>query len=127
MTQDINHNHIHDMLTRELSAITGELASIATHNDVTGDWEAIPEHHEGGEADENVGADVVESWNERHATVAALEVRFRNVKRALEKIDGGTYGICEISGEPIEADRLAANPAARTCKTHMHEELQLPL
>jgi len=26
----------------------------------------------------------------------------------------GTYGVCEITGEPINVDRLKAYPAART-------------
>jgi RNA polymerase-binding transcription factor DksA len=34
---------------------------------------------------------------------------------ALGKIDDGTYGTCEICGEPIGADRLAAIPWARLC------------
>jgi RNA polymerase-binding transcription factor DksA len=32
---------------------------------------------------------------------------------ALHRIDRGTYGICEITGEPIEAERLQAIPWAR--------------
>ena len=41
------------------------------------------------------------------------------VDEALEKIEKGTYGICETGGEKIEEDRLEANPSARTCKAHM--------
>ena len=33
---------------------------------------------------------------------------------ALEKIEAGKYGICEVSGEEIEADRLEAYPSAKT-------------
>jgi len=32
---------------------------------------------------------------------------------ALHRIELGTYGICEITGEPIEADRIEAIPWAR--------------
>ncbi|MEK7091498.1 MAG: TraR/DksA C4-type zinc finger protein [Patescibacteria group bacterium] len=40
---------------------------------------------------------------------------------ALAKIDAGNYGLCEISQEPIELDRLEANPSARTCKKHLDQ------
>jgi DnaK suppressor protein len=37
------------------------------------------------------------------------------ISRALEKIDDGTYGICESCGLPIEAPRLKALPHALLC------------
>jgi len=39
----------------------------------------------------------------------------RQVDAALERLDEGSFGICEVCHEPIEADRLLANPLARTC------------
>lgn len=36
----------------------------------------------------------------------------RQIDRALEKIDEGTYGICDISGKPIPKARLDAIPYA---------------
>ena len=110
-----------------LDDVIVELERIAVYEKTTGDWVAKPDGGEVGEADENVEADVVEAWNERRAVLAQLETRFNNIKRALKKIEDGTFGTCEISAEPIEADRLAANPAARTCKAHMNDEGQLPL
>ena len=71
--------------------------------------------------------DRVEDWDERRSTIAALETRYNNIKRALDKIEKGTYGICEISGQPIEAERLKANPAARTSQANQEKEAQLPL
>jgi len=35
------------------------------------------------------------------------------ISEALRRIERGTYGICEITGEPIEAERLSAIPWAR--------------
>ncbi len=43
-----------------------------------------------------------------------LEAEFRELEDALGRIDAGTYGIDEISGEPIDPERLEAVPAART-------------
>lgn len=42
----------------------------------------------------------------------------RQIERALEKIDEGTYGICDLSGEEIPMARLEALPyAAMTVKS----------
>ena len=50
---------------------------------------------------------------EMDATVEqTIEKRLRNVKRALQKIDEGTYGICDDTGEPIPRGRLEAVPEA---------------
>jgi RNA polymerase-binding transcription factor DksA len=38
------------------------------------------------------------------------------IDEALHRIDAGTYGICEISGEPIEIERLKALPYARNSR-----------
>jgi DnaK suppressor protein len=35
------------------------------------------------------------------------------IEEALRRIDGGTFGICEMSGEPIELERLKAIPYTR--------------
>jgi DnaK suppressor protein len=110
-----------------LATLTTELSAIAVHNPETDDWEALPVGADSSEPDENDEADVVEEWNERRATVAVLETDYRNTKRALAKIAAGTYGICEVSGEPIEEARLHANPAARTCIAHREEEDLLSL
>jgi DnaK suppressor protein len=37
------------------------------------------------------------------------------IERAIEKIDDGTYGICEVCGQPIEAARIKALPHALLC------------
>ncbi|MFF3753771.1 TraR/DksA family transcriptional regulator [Streptomyces sp. NPDC002018] len=53
------------------------------------------------------------------AHVAALLARARehldDLDRALERLERGDYGRCEVCGEPIPAERLEARPAARTC------------
>jgi len=40
------------------------------------------------------------------------------VEKALAKIDLGTYGLCEVGGEPIDEARLQAFPEATTCVDH---------
>ena len=36
----------------------------------------------------------------------------RQIDRALEKIDDGTYGVCDVTGKPIPVKRLEAVPYA---------------
>lgn len=47
----------------------------------------------------------------------------RQIDRALEKIDEGTYGICDVSGEPIPIKRLEAIPYA-TMTVSAQEKLE---
>jgi DnaK suppressor protein len=50
---------------------------------------------------------------ERDGNLVAREVeRLERVERALEKIGDGTYGLSEVSGEPIPRERLQAVPEA---------------
>jgi DnaK suppressor protein len=47
------------------------------------------------------------------------------VKKALEKIEDGSFGFCEVCGEPIEFKRLEARPVTThciDCKTSAEEE-----
>lgn len=106
-----------------LEELTRELGAIAIHNPKNPqDWIAVPESMNVPEADIDLVADVVEGWDERQGLVAILEKRYNDVTRALSKIKSETYGVCEISGEPIEETRLNADPAARTNIAHMNEE-----
>jgi len=41
-----------------------------------------------------------------------------DVERALDRLDRGEYGRCEVCGEPIPEAVLEASPTARTCGRH---------
>lgn len=114
-------------LEAEQTRLIAELSDIATHNDVTGDWEAIPDPTELTESDSNDEADAVEAWNERRAIVAALEMTLHDIDHTLTRIADGEYGTCELCGQEIEAERLAILPTARTCMEHMGNEDDLAL
>ena len=115
-----------ELLTEELQTLTVELSALGITNPQNAeDWIAIPQDTDSFEPDENVTADKAEDWEERNATISALEISYRNLLRALQKIETSEYGICEIDGEKIEEDRLAVEPSARTCKEHMDEEMDL--
>jgi RNA polymerase-binding transcription factor DksA len=69
---------------------------------------------------ENIGTDPdenateVEGYVDNIALEDNLENQLRDVDRALEKMEKGTYGICEKTGKEINTERLKAYPAART-------------
>lgn len=44
---------------------------------------------------------------------ATQNVYLREIEEALQRIEDGTYGICEITGEEINLERLRAIPTAR--------------
>mgnify|MGYP001566047472 CR=1 FL=1 len=47
-----------------------------------------------------------------------LELRLREVNEALERMESGMYGICEVCQNSIYIERLKANPAAKTDIEH---------
>lgn len=109
-------------LEAELNQLNTEMKELGVKNpEVKGDWVERANDLDTVSADLNDVADRTEEYDERRATLATLEGRYNNIRLALKKITDGNYGICEVSGEPIEEDRLEANPAARTCKAHMEE------
>lgn len=46
----------------------------------------------------------------------------KEVDAALERIDSGTYGICEVCHDPIEDDRLIVNPLLCFCIDHLSDQ-----
>lgn len=119
--------HFKEKLLAEKSVLEEELRSLGVRNpDNPKDWEAGDVHFDIMEADRNEAADRSEEFTENRAMLDELEVRYNHVMKALKKITTGAYGICEVCGEEIERERLEANAAARTCKTHMDQEESLP-
>lgn len=114
-------------LESALIGITNELSNLAILDTETDDWIIRTNDLDQTETDENSQADASEEADERISVLAELENEYHLLKHALKKIALGTYGICEISGEPIEEKRLLANPSARTCTHHMENEYELPL
>lgn len=109
-----------NLLLAEQKKLEGELATIGRKNpDNPDDWEATPGYTEDS-ADLNDFADSIENFETNTAILKQLETQLVDVKDALQRIEDGVYGVCEVSGDSIEEDRLEANPAARTCKVHMN-------
>jgi DnaK suppressor protein len=68
-----------------------------------------------GDMTENDSGDMSHSLFTRELDAGieqTVERRLRNVEWALQKIEEGTYGICDATGEPISKGRLEAVPEA---------------
>jgi RNA polymerase-binding transcription factor DksA len=61
---------------------------------------------------------VAAEQGENQALAARLRDQLDDVELALGKLDGGTYGRCEICGNQIGEARLEVMPAARYCIEH---------
>lgn len=116
----MNINDAKQKLESELSSIEAELRSVGRLDpDNKIDWVPRADKMSTDSADRSEVADTFESLEENTAILADLELRYNSIKAALERIDAGRYGTCEVCKKEIETDRLRANPAATTCKEHM--------
>lgn len=117
-------SHITEDQLEELRANLGAESDsleeeLAAHGKISGgDWQGTSSEQKGAEPDPIDAADQIEELVTNVPLVEELEKRLHEVKDALEKMDKGTYGMCETCKEPIPSKRLVANPAARTCVAH---------
>jgi RNA polymerase-binding transcription factor DksA len=117
----IDTQQFKDALLKEQEVLESELASMGQKNPTnSSDWDAKTEADTTDDADEGDVADSMQEFENKNSEVEQLEVQLKDVKSALEKIEDGNYGKCEVCGEDIEVDRLTANPSAKTCTVHMN-------
>src|SRR5690348_7016105 len=103
----LDRDHL-DRLRRRLSdernAVGRRIADAQRAADVT---------PEAGEDDQGTDSELVDdalTFGTRYTE------RQHAIDDALARIDRGEYGVCEACGNPIEPDRLDAEPTARLCK-----------
>ncbi len=109
-------------LEEEKGILEGELKNVARINpDNPKDWEPTAVDLNIPKSDKNDMGDVIEEFESRSAIEVELENRLNEIKKASIRIRDGKYGICKICNMEIEKERLEANPAAETCKTHINE------
>lgn len=118
MTIDLKH--FKSRLESEKKTLENELSSVGRINPSNPeDWEATPADLNIPQADKNEVADQMEEFEERAAVEKALEDRLVEIKEAINRMESGSYGKCNVCGEEIEEKRLEANPAAETCMGHI--------
>jgi len=71
--------------------------------------------------DNSVSADIVDqasSYTDKNVEMKAINRQIKLITKidgAIKKIENGTYGFCEETGEPIGLKRLMARPIASLC------------
>ena len=71
--------------------------------------------------DNSASADIVDqasSYTEKNVEMRAINRQIKlisKIDKAIKKIEDGTYGFCEETGEPIGIKRLIARPIAILC------------
>jgi DnaK suppressor protein len=68
----------------------------------------------GQKSEDEAATESLESWK-RLAVEKRIREQMAEVKHALHKLEEGTYGLCDICGQPIEPERLEVLPQANLC------------
>jgi len=98
--------HFRERLTRERGRLLGLFQSTALDADKP---PGMPDPHDvGDEASESTTSDI------RIGLSEADERLLEQIDAALRRIEEGTYGVSEVTGEPIPLARLEAVPWAST-------------
>jgi len=106
--------HFRELLLQKRAELVGDVSSIESEAlkksrlDAAGDLSSMPIHM----------ADLGTDNFEQEFALGLMDSERKilaEIADALERIDGGVYGICEGTGKPIAKARLGANPWARYC------------
>jgi DnaK suppressor protein len=84
-------------------------------------YDLVVDAAEGSNADDEhdpEGATIAYERSQLGALVEQTQAHLDEIDAALERIEAGTYGRCEVCGVEIPVERLEARPTARTCVEH---------
>jgi len=103
-------------LQTEKNKLTEQLNLISVKDkNLAGDFDAtFPDY--GRNSEDNATEE--EEYVSRVGVENSLEIKLRDVTRALELIEEKKYGLCQECGEEIPQDRLLAMPSALRCLKH---------
>jgi RNA polymerase-binding protein DksA len=108
---DLDIDHFLKLLYKERERLEEELEQV--RSSPTDIENAIPEEGEGGGEEDT--ADMASALMDKEMELSVedeIDDMLAQVDHALTKIEEGTYGICDISGNPIPKSRLEAIPWA---------------
>src|SRR5690242_2514020 len=113
MSDHFDEGHVRERLESERARVSGLISS------VRGELGDTPESDQLGELSgyDQHPADQGSETFEREKDLSileGLESDLAEIEAALQRLDDGTYGVDEVTGEPINPDRLEAVPTART-------------
>lgn len=70
---------------------------------------------ESSDTSEDDLSEKVSAYADEVSLIGELETQLRDVQKALEAIEKGTYGICKYCGKDIDMKRLEARPSSSSC------------
>lgn len=103
------------LLEGEKTRLNEELSRIANPTETPGEYETRFEDLGREEGDSIVET---EQYVDNIAVGSTLEQKLQDVSEALDRMESGLYGKCELCGEDIPTDRLMAYPSAKVCMKH---------
>ena len=104
--------HALALLDEERQAALALLATLT--RDFTGIVDASADSNADDEHDPE-GSTIAFERSQVGALIDQAKQRLLEIEAARIRVDEGTYGRCEVCGEPIPDRRLEARPVARTC------------
>ena len=113
MTEQLDEGAVRDRLERERARV-GELIAELRSEGLDEEQSAQSgdlTHYDQHPADQ--GSELFEREKDL-AILERLEVDLAEIEAALQRLDEGTYGVVDVTGVPIDPERLDALPAART-------------
>ncbi len=105
----------HELLVAERRSTEERLARL--RHDFAGVVDATRDANSDDEHDPE-GQTIAWERSQTAALIQQAERHLAEISEALERVQEGTYGTCEVCGKPIAAARLEARPTARACVTH---------
>lgn len=103
-------------LSQKKEQLENQLSQFAKKDpNVKGDWDTNYPRVPQGNLEE--AADEVEEYSTNLHVEFSLETQLKDVNDALERIEKGTYGVCEKCGNEIAKERLQVSPEARFCSS----------
>lgn len=115
---NVNINEQKQKLVSELETLEKDLHGLGRELNENGDWVAVVDNSRDEHIDPLDDANITEEVEDKIAVLSVLEKRYAQVKKALEAIENGNYGVCEVCGEKISEARLEAQPSATMCIHH---------
>ncbi len=100
-------------LEAEKSRVLGLISEVRNELGVGSESDELSELSDYDQHPADTGSETFEREKDL-SILDSLESELSELEAALQRIDDGTYGIDEITGEPIAPERLEAFPTART-------------
>src|SRR6476619_4887978 len=113
MTQDFGEAEAREQLERERERVHGLISNLRSEglDEEEASQSGELTHYDQHPADQ--ASDTFEREKDL-SILERLETDLAEIEAALQRVDDGTYGIDEVTGEPIDPERLSALPTART-------------